>query len=70
MKEGDKIVCIHTHHRFTEGKTYKVCVVFSFTYKHLGISDDLNINVIPNWDFFTSIKNYRKIKLQKIENGI
>lgn len=70
---GDKIVCIkklHNFTRYTVGNIYEVCEVAGLAYLNIGIKDDLNISVIPSWDQFVSIKEYRKLKLEKINEKI
>lgn len=54
--------------RVTMDKTYEVIEIKSKLYDNIGIINDIDCSVIPSWDIFVSLKEYRKRKLKKINN--
>lgn len=52
--------------RVTTDKVYEVIEIKSRLYDNIGIINDIDCNVIPNWDIFISLKEYRKRKLKRI----
>lgn len=71
---GDKIVCLrseeYSYHTTSLFGIYEVVEIPSKMYDNIGIIDDNGIHIIPVWSEFLTIKEYRKLKLEKINNNI
>jgi hypothetical protein len=52
--------------RITNGKIYEVVeiTISSKLYDNIGIINDINCSVIPRWEIFISLKEYRRRKLE------
>ena len=79
FKKGDKVVCIRMNDRISwEYTTTRLCIYevieieswkFSRLYdEKFGIINDRGVQIVPTWKDYLSIKEYRKLKLEKI-NG-
>ena len=54
--------------RITNDKIYEVIEIPSKLYDNIGIVNDIGSNIIPRWEIFISLKEYRRRKLKKINN--
>jgi hypothetical protein len=68
MKKGDKVICIKPHVKFKVNDTYKIVAVLSHIYVING--KGFNIKTEKGYynfdEYFISIKEQRKLKLDKI----
>jgi hypothetical protein len=65
FKIGEKIVCINkswSSSPYTIGKTY----IVQDGYRYITIKGDHGSSFVPNWNEFITIKKYRKLKLNKL----
>jgi len=83
FKIGEKIVCIKTQDfvsswsRDTKeitvlskiGNVYEVCVAESKLYDNICIMGDHGYKYVPTWTDFVTFKEYRKLKLDKINDS-
>jgi hypothetical protein len=69
FKVGENILCIKTYEEdpsfLTIGKTYTV-VTLARSFSNDSVVGDNGGHVIPNWNFFVSAKEARKLKLKKL----
>ena len=72
---GDKIICIrqdvdifYMDFTTTRFKVYEVVEISSRLYNNIGIVNDKGNHIIPTWDDYVTLREYRKLKLDKI-NG-
>jgi len=71
---GEKVICIREKDEFfmlyttTKYHFYEVCIIPTKLYNNIGIRNDLGNYIIPTWDDYVTLKEYRKLKLNKI-NG-
>lgn len=72
FKKGDKVICINNHNferQLTIGKTYRVRVCYHDNNSYyITIFCDEGPLMAMDSDRFLSIKQYRKLKLEKIKN--
>lgn len=78
FKIGEKIVCISTdsfsslrkRRITTPGNIYEVSEVEGRLYDNIAITGDHGFKFIPSWGDFITIKEYRKQKLNQINNSM
>lgn len=76
FKIGEKIVCIKRYEissmspATTIGKTYEVYDNPHLNFNTICIRADHGCSIKPNWDFFVTLKEYRKIKLETLNKKI
>ncbi len=72
---GEKVICIrqdvdifYMDFTTTRFKVYEVVEIPSKMYDNVGIVNDKGSHIIPTWDDYITLKELRKLKLDKI-NG-
>jgi hypothetical protein len=72
-KKSEFVVCADMYDEeifclTTIGKIYEVIITRKTPHEILGIESDNGWLFIPHWDYFISLKEYRKQKLLKLQN--
>jgi len=65
FKIGEKIVCVSKLWDMTPCTLDKIYIVEA-GYKYITIKGDHNSSFVPNWNEFITLKKYRKLKLNKL----
>lgn len=82
FKGGDKIICIRDrdnnnyyttsrkYYTTTRYCIYEVVEIPNKSYNNIGIINDYGSYCIPNWDDYITLREYRKLKLEKINKSV